>query len=54
MGGVETPPRLAAEDVALEKNTGPPVRQETAPGRLDDHYRPQHGRIDTGTRCRDG
>ena len=35
---VETPPGLAAEDVTLEKDKGPPVRQETVPGRLDDHY----------------
>jgi len=39
MGRVEAPLGAGAENVAFEKDGGPSVWQETAAGRLDDHYR---------------
>jgi hypothetical protein len=54
MGGVETPPGPRAENVTLKKDAGPPVREETAPRRLNGHYRPQHRRIDVDMRRRRG
>jgi hypothetical protein len=52
VGRVEAPPGAATENMTFEKNLGPPVREKTAAGGLDDQHRPEYGRIHPDMLCR--